>query len=443
MRQGQARVLWQGVLLLVLVVLAWRITALGVVSLQLAKLEDGGAVAARQALDWYPGQAAALYRLGIESLRRGDGDSERLLTDAYRHNPTDYRPLLALAAIARSRGDLERADALSERLDALRPANASVQRYLGQYWLDRGRPELAFKHWSRALEADPHGSAPLFETLRGLLREPGMGPAFQSLARNPPPWWDDFFTDTAQHAADVDLVRRLNRLRGEVAEAPLTHAERQAYFERLMREGLLEEAYLAWVSGLNAAQRKYLGPLYNGSFELPLSGFGFDWQVSKVPRVEIERAHPEGEDRLALRLRFRLLRVPFEHLAQPLFLGKGSYELVGSYRSQDLLTEAGFRWVVRCQDPAKTLLGQSERLFPVESWTGFRVEIEVPANCPSQDLRLVSADAAVQGKNPIDGELWFDEMSIRRIDRLSPLGRANLDGLRMEEQGTKNKAGQR
>lgn len=435
--------LWQGLLLLGLVILAWRIAALGVVSVQVGNLEEGKDEAvARQALEWYPGQAVALYRLGIDSLRRGDGQAERLFADAYLHNPTDHRPLLVMAAIAQSRGDLARADALRERVDKLRPANSAVQRDLGQYWLDRGQPELAFEHWSRALQDDSGLSTGLFETLRGLLMDPAMHDAFQSLVQQPPRWWCDFFKDTAQHTGDIDKVRRLYRLRTESSGSPLTTLERQVYFDRLMREGLIQEAYLVWMNGLTAVQRKHLGPLFNGSFELPLNGFGFDWQVSKINRVEIGRARPEGDARQALQLRFRLLRVPFEHLVQPLFLGAGPYEVTGSFRSVDLMTEGGFRWVVRCRDAGKTLLGQSQRLFVSESWAAFRFEIEVPESCPYQEIRLVSADTSEMEKNPIDGELWFDEMSMRRIDRLSPLGRANIDGQRMEEQGAMKKAGQ-
>ncbi|WP_295384897.1 hypothetical protein [uncultured Thiodictyon sp.] len=438
---GSRQSLWRAVLLLGLAALAWRITAVGVAGRAVGTLDTVGEAAARQALDWYPGQAAALYRLGVGSLRRDGGAAERLLAAAYLHNPTDQRALVMLAGIALGRGESGRADALVEQAGVLRPVDPWVQQDLGRYWLERGQPQRAFQHWALALEANPRLSSALFATFRQLLKEPAMHDAFASLTRAPPPWWNTFFTDTAKRAETVESVRQLYRMRRESTEVPLTYPERQAYFERLLRDGLIEEAYLAWANSLNAEQRQRLGPLFNGGFEGSLTGLGFDWQVGKVDRAEIAPAHAEGDDRQALRLRFRLLREPFDQLAQPLFLSAGAYAVAGSFRSRDLMSEGGFRWVVRCRAPAQTLLGESARIFGAEPWTPFRFEIEVPGDCLYQEIRLVSADASGLDKTLTDGELWFDDMSIRRIDGLSPEARASIEGLRAEEQAAEKKPG--
>jgi tetratricopeptide (TPR) repeat protein len=433
--------LWQGLLLLGLVILAWRITALGVASVQVGHLDSHGEAAARLALDWYPGQSAALYRLGFGAIERDGEAAERLLVEAYRHNQTDPRPLMDLAHLALARNELARADALMGQVDRLRPVDPGVQWRLGQYWSSRGDLGLAFKHWSRSLEADPGSSPAAFQAFRALLKDPAASLALQSLTKDPPGWWQDFFADTAQRATDIATVRQLYQMRSRSAEVPMTPGEHQAYFARLMRDGLFEEAYIAWTDSLNAAQRKQLGLLFNGSFELPLSGLGFDWQVTKINRVEIARARPEGEERQALLLRFRLLRVPFEHLGQPLVLVPGAYEMAGSFRSLDLMTEGGFRWVVRCRAPDQAQLGESGRLFPAEAWTTFRFEFEVPDSCLMQELRLVSADASGAEKNPIDGELWFDELSIRSLGGLTPLGRAKIESRRLEAEGRGKRPG--
>ena len=430
---GSRQSLWRAVLLLGLAVLAWRITALGVAGRAVRTLDTGGAAAARQALNWYPGQAAALYRLGVGSLRRDAGAAERLLAAAYLRNPTDQRPLVMLAGIALARGETGQADALVEQAGVLRPVDPWVQQDLGRYWLERGQPQRAFQHWSLALQANPGLSSTLFATFRQLLKAPAMQDAFASLTRAPPPWWNAFFKDTAQRAEAVETIRALYQMRRESTEVPLTFPERQAYFERLLRDGLIEEAYLAWANSLNAQQRQQLGPLFNGGFEGPLTGLGFDWQVGKVARVGIARTHADGDNGQALRLRFRLLREPFDQLAQPLFLSAGAYAVAGSFRSRDLMSEGGFRWVVRCRAPAPTPLGESVRIFGAEAWTPFRFEIEVPRDCLYQDIRLVSADASGLNKTLTDGELWFDDLSIRRIDALSPQARASIEGLRAEE----------
>ena len=185
--------LWQVVLLLGLVVLAWRITALGVAGVQIGRLGDNlgrggeeGTAAARQALDWYPGQAAALAWLGFATIPQDRAAAERLLMDAWRSNPTDPRPLMELARLAQARGDTGRADRLSERVDGLRPVDPAVQWPLGSYWLSRGDPVRALRHWSRSLEANPGARAAGFATLRALLQTPTAHAAFRPLLAHPP-----------------------------------------------------------------------------------------------------------------------------------------------------------------------------------------------------------------------------------------------------------------
>ncbi|MCC7279036.1 MAG: hypothetical protein IT487_12080 [Chromatiaceae bacterium] len=426
----------QALLLGVLAFLAWRITALGVANIQVAALDSRGEAAVRRALDWYPGQAEALYRLGVSLLREDVGRAEALLQAAYLANPTDPAPLQVLAGVALAREDSQRADLLIQQVDALRPVNPQIQRDLGRYWLERGRGDLAFHHWSRAIQANPGLAPGLFETFRALLKDPGMGEAFAAITRDPPAWWLDFFADTATRGQEVETLRLLYRLRRDSVDAPLTLAERQQYLQRLLREGLYREAYLAWVNSLNAAQRQQLGYLFNGGFEVPLTGLGFDWRIAKSDRVEIGRAAFEGDKRQALRVRFRLMRTPFEHLSQPLLLSPGAYEVAGTYRGVELMTDEGFRWVARCRVPDHTLLGESERIFSAETWTSFRFQIEVPESCVYQELRLVSA-AGPTAETTTDGELWFDELSLQRIDGLSPQARARIEAARWEEQGPK------
>lgn len=434
------RGLWLALLLVVLAVLAWRITAVGVARIHVASLDQEGEVAARQALDWYPGQAAALYRLGIGTLGRDVVAAEALLIEAFRRNPTDPAPLLVLAGIAQAAGDQDRADRLVAEVDALRPSDPPTQRDLGRYWLERGQPERAFGHWSRAIEANPGIAPGLFDTLRALLPDPAMQAAFVALTRQPPGWWADFFADTAGRSKDVEMVRHLYRLRRAAPEAPLTLAERQAYFERLLREGLIEEAYLAWVNSLTPARREYLGLVFDGSFDLPLGGVGFEWQVGALDHVNIARDRFEGEYNNALRVRFRRLRMPFSHLSQPLFLGPGAYAVGGTSRSLNLIADSGFRWVVRCRAPDKMLLGESERLFGAEAWSPFSFEFEVPEACLYQELRLMTADGE-EREMLVDGELWFDDLAIRRIDELSALARGKLEAARKEEAPVPRPAG--
>jgi hypothetical protein len=423
------RILWNGIILVVLVVLAWRISALGVSAIYLDAIGNGEEDAPSKALDWNPGEPQALLMLGVAKLADDRDAARDLVTRAYLAKPTDYRPLLVLAGIALADGDRVLADRFVQQAAALGPVDPTLQEQIARYWLEQSRPDLALAHFSTALGARESGST--FMVLRKLIEDPAASEAFNTLALNPPRWWMAFFEDVAS-GANLETLRRLYGMRRQPGAVPMTLRERQTYVRRLLRDEQFEEAYLAWVNSLNAQQRQQLGLLHNGNFELPLSGFGFDWHLSGVDRVDVARSKFDIIDEYALRLTFRLSKLPFDHLYQPLFLAPGYYAVSGVYRSVDLLTDAGFRWDVRCVVPEQRLLGESSRIFGAEQWSEFSFELEVPAGCLYQEIRLQSGSAQSL-ETATDGELWFDRMAIRRIEEMSPLERAKAEARQLDD----------
>jgi hypothetical protein len=322
--------------------------------------------------------------------------------------------LLLLAGLAQAARDLARADALVVAASRLRPADPRVQLDVGNYWLDRGEPALAIQHWSTAAQADATFEAQVFSRLRGLLGSPEGRAAMAELAADPPQWWHRFFADTARSTHDVALLRSLYALRRAATETPLTTSERRIYLERMRNEGRFEDAYLAWVNSLSDDQLGALGYLYNGGFDEELTGIGFDWQLSDEGGVRAARTAVDVGGRVALVLRFRGLRTPYAGLWQPLFLTPGEYQFGGSVRGDGFYTAAGLRWVARCVAPEPMRLGESERLFGTEQWTSLRFSFQVPTDCVYQEVRLVSAGDPNLDQTT-DGELWFDDLFIRRL----------------------------
>lgn len=426
------RMLWNGILLVMLVVLAWRISAVGIAETYLSR--TGGADVARKALAWNPSQPDALLRLGAAELATDRQAAHDRLTRAYLAKPTDYRPLLLLANIAALEGDRALADRLVRQAAALGPVDPTLQELIAHYWLELARPDLALAHFSTALGAGE--SAQTIGVVLALLDDPAARDAFAVLALDPPRWWMAFFEHVAAWGG-LEALRRLVEMRRQSGAVPLKSRERQLYVQRLLREEQYEEAYLAWVNSLDAQERRQLGLLHNGGFELPLSGFGFDWHLSPVDRVEVRRATFDA-DHNALRLHFRLSKLPFSHLYQPLFLAPGYYALEGLYRSVDLLTDVGFRWEIRCVAPESRLLGESPLIFGAAQWSEVRFELEVPDGCHLQEIRLVSGNRQAT-EILTDGELWLDTMALRRIEALLPLERAKAEARRLEEQVTESR----
>lgn len=81
---------------------------------------------------------------------------------------------------------------------------------------------------------------------------------------------------------------------------------------------------------------------------------------------------------------------------------------------------------MRCLQPRQVVLGESDRFLGSEKWRGFKLDFEVPEDCQLQEIRLESA-GRVSLEQKISGEIWFDDLAVRRTTGLTAAARA--DGL--------------
>ncbi|MBP6733873.1 MAG: hypothetical protein KAX51_06105 [Chromatiaceae bacterium] len=424
-RAGAGILAWRAMLILVAGFLAWLIIVFGLAGHALEGLQDGETAAARRVLNLLPGQPDALYQEAMALLLTDGAAAEAQLAQAYGQNPARARPLIALADLARARGELERADALVEAAVKLEPANSAIQRGAAGFWFSRGQVERGLQHLSLALEARPVTNQDLLDIFLRFAEDPEARIALKPLAQNPPPWWPAFFQRLAQRALNVDAVRFAYGLRALAPRIPVAPEERQAYIQRLLKEGLITEAYLTWVNGLAPADRKQMGLLHNGGFEMALGKEAFDWQWRQHRQVVARTAATLGvAGERALQLVFRGQEGHFQHLHQALFLDPGTYRLSGKAQLDSLASQGGLRWTLRCLHPRQAILGESERFLGSEKWRGFKMDFEVPEDCQLQEIRLESAGR--QGlEQRVGGEIWFDDLAIRRTTGLTAAARAD------------------
>lgn len=426
-RLGVGALAWRGLVILIAGFLAWRIIVSGLAGHALEQLRNGDTAAAQRVLSLMPGQPEALYQEAMALLPTDGVGAEVQLANAYRRNPARARPLMALADLALARDELERADALVEAAVKLEPANHAIHRGAAVFWLNRGQLELGLQHLSQTLEAWPGPNQDLLDIFVRFAEDPAIRIALKPLAQNPPPWWPAFFQRLAQRALNVDAVRFAYGLRTLASRIPVAPEERQAYIQRLLKEGLITEAYLTWVNGLSPAERKHMGLLHNGSFELPLGKEVFDWQWSPHRQVVVRTAATVGvAGERALQLIFRGQKGRFQHLHQALYLDPGTYRLSGKVQLDSLTSQGGLRWTLRCLQPRQVVLGESDRFLGSEKWRGFKLDFEVPEDCQLQEIRLESA-GRVSLEQKISGEIWFDDLAVRRTTGLTAAARA--DGL--------------
>jgi tetratricopeptide (TPR) repeat protein len=424
-KAGFGLLAWRALLILAAGFLAWRIIVLGLASLGLEQLKEGDTAAAERVLSLLPRHPEALYRQAIALLPTNAIGAEAQLAEAYRRDPTQARPLLALAELALTRDEAERADALVTQAVKLEPAEAMIHRRAAIYWLKRGQMERGLQHLSLALVARPQAHQDLLDIFMRIAEDHTTRMALGPLAQDPPAWWPSFFERLAQRALDVETVRFVYGLRTRASRTPVTPEERQAYLQRLLKDGLIAEAYLTWVNGLTTAERGHMGLLHNGGFELPLGKAGFDWRSIPHRQVVARTATTFGVGgERALQMVFRNQKGPFHHLRQSLFLDPGTYRLSGNVRSESLASQGGLRWTLRCLQPREAVLGESERFLGSEKWRGFRVDFEVPEDCRLQEIRLESAGKR-DFEQRISGEIWFDDLAIRRSTGLTAAARAD------------------
>ena len=401
-----------GVLLSLASLLAWRILVTGVADDYASR---GTLEAGRGALRWRADQPVALYQQGVALAVSQPQEAERLWRAAAWTNPTDALVYWALAQQAVETGQQAQALGLAEIADRLGPMRSPALARSADFWLKQRRPDRALARWGVLLRTRPETAKSLFPALLRLAEDPVARPALQGWLNHPPEWWNRFFNYATAKAANIETVVFLYQHRNRAAEDP-DEEEQKAYLNRLWKENRWLESYLAWLNGLNPQQSQALGYLYNGSFEVTPTHFGFDWQFFSPRGATVEALETYGaHGNKALHIRFNGERIRFQHVSQYLVLDPGRYRLQGRVRPDQLKAERGLRWRLRCVG-SETLLVDSEPFSGLEEWRGFSMDFTIPAqNCVAQLLRL-ELDGRVALDFEAEGEIWFDNLSVARLD---------------------------
>jgi len=367
------------------------------------------------------GNIEAVFNLAGSLVQTAPDLAASMLREALWHNPTAGRSVFLLSQIWAAQpeqgGDPARIDRAVDLATRLAPASPWILRGAGDYWARKPELDKTLAFWNRAMVADPRTRKEIYPVLLELAELPDAYQGFAPYASNTPPWWEEFFATVAKRARLTDTVAALYELRRQAPGGP-TEEERKVYIARLLRDGNVAEAYIEWVNGLGRDQLRVLGLVYNGGFEQPHTNIGFDWHISPPAKVRIQAERMAGaEGEKALHIMFRGWEQRFAHVRQPLYLDPGRYRLQGSVSIDTLRTLGGFRWRLRCIDPAfssaRPLLGETERFLGTSEWRNFAVDFDVPDGCAAQQLVLESAgrDALEWETN---GDIWFDSIAIRR-----------------------------
>lgn len=384
----------------------WRILATGMAD-NLAREHP------RHALDWDASNPTAMAALARQQLKHGKttqaADSARRLLA---REPLNGSGWLLLADLAQA-SDKAQATALATIARHRAPYALAPRAWLANEQLGQGRYPEALENLDQILRIAPARHAQLFPILIELTDDAGFVDALaQTLASRPS--WRNSFIDTVLSKASSErlaIIFAALQRRGEL-DAPVT----SRWIDRLVTDGQWGEAYARWVSGLGMRTPFRLSRVYNGRFETAPMGGGFDWRIGDSAGVLIERAALVGSDGgYALKLSFLGRRVDSIPVHQWLMLAPGSYRLRFHASAQDLNSDRGLQWMLRClADDSE--LAATERLDGSFDWKSIETAFRVPEQaCPAQDLWLRNAGAAAAGKL-IRGTILFDDFAIERIE---------------------------
>lgn len=421
---------WRAPLVALALALAWFSLTAGLGNFYAEQVRNGETSAVDAALAWQPGRPEALRAKGEALLADDPAAAEVLLTRAFRANGGDPWALLALARYWADAGQaeaVERADALVGLVAQLAPADLRLQMQLAGWWASRGRLDRVLPHWTLVLAGDPGQQRELFPVLLQMAEVAETRDFFRAVTADPPTWWTPFFGYVAAKGLELDTLRFLYLLRRQAADHPLSAEERRLYVGRLQREGLIAEAFLVWIDGLEPAERERLGLVFDGGFDLPLERRNFGWQVAENDHFTAKPLGTAGvTGPTALRLRFKGYEGHFARMSQPLFLDAGYYRLSGRVRLDSLTSKGGLRWQLRCLLPEAEakVLADGPRFMGSADWAPFELRFEVPAGCDYQQLTLVSAGSRAFEKK-LDGTLWFDDLKMLRVKDLDATARAD------------------
>lgn len=330
-------------------------------------------------------------------------------------DPLNESALLVLAQIAQADGDKNRTGALMELLARTSSRNLQAQAWLlerdvaaGDWRSAMARVDVIFRGQNGAVWVR------LADALAPIVTEAKVAtPITESLAQRPP-WRAWLLPQIVRRTKDVDGLIALYAALGD-SPAPPELVELRPFLDRLVRDGLIEDAFVAWVRSLPPERAAKLGHLYNADFQTPVTNTPFDWTFQPVKgavvRLLSESTSPTAK---ILAVDFFGGRVPFQHIQHDLLLAPGKYRFKGQERAEALQNERGLRWRIVCtQEPALTLATTSHLKGDVD-WRPFSAEFEVPETCGSQRL-LLELPARVVMEQEVTGGVRYKDIDVEQM----------------------------
>lgn len=375
---------------------SWRIVIHTQADAALAKGDVDGALVR---LPEHPGALAALAerQAAAGDLEAASRTAHALAAAA----PLDGRAWRILAQARAAAGDTGQARQLYAKAIALSPRDVPARAWLADDLLAQGQYAEALVHLDRLLDTAPQTRPALLAALVQLSVDPAFVDALVPLLARQPTWRSAYLQQLQSAPDPQTAAVVMGALAGE---GGLARAEEAAWIDQLIRRGQWGQAYAHWAGSLASGAR--LSPVFNGSFDTPPTGIGFDWRVRQLPGQTVI-VDPAGA---GASFEFRGRPAPLAGLEQAMLLAPGGHELQVRLRTENLRSDGGLEWIVACSDGR--VLGATPRLSGTSDWHTVTARVQVPADCPGQWLRLRNP-APTERSQWTEGRLWMDDARLQ------------------------------
>ena len=230
---------------------------------------------------------------------------------------------------------------------------------------------------------------------------------------------DDFLLFACQRASPLPTLLKLAE--AVMRQRALPDSVITCVGQKAINEGSVQTAQWLWLNG-SASIPKSIGNVFNGDFELPLSGHLFDWRLGEGGEfrdgfaISVGREDTRGNANSALSIRFngREIRSPLAQ--QVLALGPGQYLLSYAYREISMTPAGALSWSLRCVAPGLLTAPTVSAVSTRTTGDGAQLRehtVTIPPGCDGQVLEL-QAGSREQMRIGMRGSIVIDNVRVLR-----------------------------
>lgn len=317
--------------------------------------------------------------------------------------PLEVEPFLIASAVAQSKNDAAKAEALLVEASRRDPRSAAARFLLAQRYFSTGRAAEGLRQASVLVRMTPGARAAMIPAIAQFARSPDALPVLRRMFVTNPEVRDAVLSELARDAGNYALVVTLAKDQAGVRDPAVAPDWQPQLLRALIERGEFAKAYTLWLN----ISRLRAGPagIFNPSFAKLVAPPPFNWTFGSG---DFGVAEPAGSGRLQI-LYYGRANADFAN--QTLLLAPGTYQLrMRVMRDPGSGEKSGLAWTVACLPGGKPVVS-----LPIGDARGatraIGARFTVPEGCASQQIRL----AAVAFEFPSSEQVSISDLQLVRL----------------------------